>query len=545
MSDKKSIQKGAFIATIAILGSRIFGLVREQVFAFFFGASFVMDAFIAAFRIPNLLRDLFAEGALSQSFVAIFSQKSQESDEEAYKLANRVLGFVIILLAVIVILGIIFSPQLVSLIATGFEGEKFILTTKLNRILFPFIFFVSMASVLMGMLNAKHKFFIPQSASTFFNISSILVGLACLAIFEPRFLPYMLQKMNGEPVSIPNSILSNAIMYMAVGTLTGGFVQFFIQLFPLYKLNFKFKPRFDFKDSAFINVLKLTGPAIIGGAAVQVNVMINTWFASYLADGSIAYLNFAFRLMQFPLGVFGVAVAVASAPTLAKLVTKNDETQLKKILRSSLQMSLFLSIPSTVGLFLLSKPIITLIYQHGQFSNLDTLNTAHALMAYSLGITAYSLIKIYQPAFLAYHDAKTPMRISLFSIILNFSINWLLIKVLHWPHWGLALGTACVALLNFSLLSFFFRKKLSQVWDQNQFQILFKILLSCGAMTFYLWTTNAFFMEKFIESSFLLKVGFLFMQIGFASLIYFLMANILKVNEAKVLVDGLKRKLRR
>lgn len=535
--ESQNIKKNAVIATVAILGSRLFGLIREQIFAFFFGASAVLDAFLVAFRIPNLLRDLFAEGALSQSFVTVFSKKMAiGKKEDAYQLTDLVSTFVIIFIGALVLIGVIFAPQIVSILASGFNDEKRELTITLTRTLMPFILFVSLAAILMGMLNSLGKFFLPHSASTFFNVTSILCGLTLAWYFSPAYF---------DTVNKPDSQwiwASHAILGMAAGTLIGGFVQYAIQIPSLWRLGYRPKLNFNFKNNDLNTILKLTLPAIIGGAAVQVNVLVNTQFASHLSDGSISYLNYAFRLMQFPLGVFGVAIASASAPALARLIAENRPTDFQRTIRSSLQMSLFLAIPSTVGLIVLAKPIIALIYEHGRFDTLDTMSTAYALINYAFGITAYSLIKIYQPAYLAHHDAKTPMYISLLSIALNFAINWYFIHELHWPHWSLALGTALVATTNLILLVFLFRKKCPGIWNSSLWQNLIKTLAASLIMGLCAWQTFYFFESHLSQNTLWEKMGLALFPIILASTVYFLISTLLGISEAKTLWQKLRRR---
>lgn len=539
-----SLKKHSLIATLAITFSRIFGLIREQVFAFFFGASFVQDAFVAAFRIPNLLRDLFAEGALSQSFVTVFSQKLKYGDERAYRLANTVVTFVIIMLGFVTLSGIIFSPQIVSLIATGFSGEKFTLTVTLNRVLFPFILFASLAAIFMGMLNAKNRFFLPQSASTFFNITSILSGLLFAHLMAPDYLATIWSRRGEDiPLLVQATQVSKAITGMALGTLLGGIVQWIVQYPELKKLGYKIAFNIDFKNPDFVKIITLTIPAILGGAAVQVNVMVNTYFASYLADGSVAWLNFAFRFMQFPLGVFGVAIATASAPKLAQLIDQGKEDDFRATMTEALRFSLFLSIPSTFGLYFLADPIVSLIYEHGHFSPEDTRQTAMALMCYSLGIVSYSLIKIYQPAFLAFHDARTPMFVSLFSILSNLAINWYFVQALHFPHWGLALGVSLVAMLNLAMLAILLEKKIKNLWDKSVIVALFRTAVASFGMaatviTVHSWCARALLHPKLAQQLLLALVP---MMAGV--LVYFSFALLMKQEEAWYFVRKIRRKL--
>lgn len=537
-----NIRKHTLIATAAIFSSRILGLVREKVFAYFFGASLVMDAFIVAFRVPNMLRDLLAEGALSQSFTTIFAQILGKGDrQKAFTLSNKILSLILVFLSCLLILGIVFAPQLIHVFADGFEGDKFLLTVKLTRVMFFFILFASCAALYMGMLNALNRFLIPQSASAFFNLTSILSGLGLAYLLAPTYLQAVLAGTAGDlPFDHPQGIVP-AITGMAIGTLIGGIVQWLIQLPQLLKEGYR--PRLDtnWKTPEVSKVLKLTGPAIIGAAAVQVNVFVNQLFASYMADGSVSYLNYSFRFMQFPLGVFGVAVAVASAPTLARLISQNKHAEFQSTIKSSLQMSLFLSLPSAVGLFFLAEPIIGLIYEGGSFSYRDTLQTAYALMAYTLGICFYSLIKIYQPAYLAFHDAKTPMRVSLFAIVVNFSVNWTFVYVLHWPHWALAIGTSIVAVANFFLLALFFRKKVPSIWSPELYNNLFRISLCTFTMSLWLYFAIPLLVDHFPGRNLSAMAAKVFLPIVSASLIYFVTAFALRVPEARFFLKRLKR----
>lgn len=529
-------RKNALIATIAIFGSRIFGLVREQVLAILFGAGIALDAFVVAFRIPNLLRDLFAEGALSQAFVSIFSKNLETGDvKEAHKLANQVATFIIITVGFIVVLGMIFAPQIVSLIAIGFKGETYDLTVRLLRIMFPFILLVSLSALKMGMLQAHNKFFIPHSASTFFNIVSIVSGIGFAYWFSADYVVQTWQAIqSGTPLQTTDWLAAaNAIAGMSFGVLCGGLAQLLIQFPVSWKLNYRPKLNFDLFNPQVKRVLALTLPAVIGGAAVQVNVLINTEFASLLETGSVSYLNYAFRFMQFPLGVFGVAIASASAPVLAKMVARNDMQKFRQTMQSSMRMSLFLTIPSAVGLIILGPEIIALIYQHGRFTAFDTLKTSQALMAYAGGIAGYAIIKIYQPAFLAFDNSKTPMRVSILSILFNVILNSLFILVFHLEHWALALSTSIIALLNLTLLSILFRKNLDQIWTKSVFIHLFKILLASGAMALSLIFFKDYIHQIWNRDSLLHKLAHAFLPIAGGASIYFFSTALLGVDELK------------
>lgn len=544
MDHASQTRKRAFVSTLAIMGSRIFGLVREQVFAFFFGASAVYDAFVVAFRIPNLMRDLTAEGALSQSFVTIFSQKlSTDGKEKANLLAHRVNTFILIAVGIIVMSGILASNEIAKLAGAGFSDSKLALTSSLMQVLFPYILFTSLSALMMGMLNALGKFFIPHSSSTVFNITSITFGLIGAYVYAPDYISACFnQIVHSTPVIHRDfSEMSRAITGMAIGTLLGGLAQYLFQFPTLIRAGFTPRLNFGFRDADFIQVLKLTGPAIIGGAAVQVNVLVNTFFASHLPDGSVSHLTYAFRFMQFPLGVFGVAIASASAPALAQLVARFQLSQFRSTIQSSIRMSLFLSIPSTIGLMVLGEEIIALIYQHGQFTIFDTKETALALAAYSLGISSYSLIKIYQPAFLSFHDAKTPMKISFFSILVNAGINGYFIYGLKLPSWSLAAGTAIVALINIVLLSYCFRKKQNNIWQADLIRDVFKMLIAGVVMGVVIWFVRDFVNQAFVGNTLGFKTFRVLVPMFVSVPVFFGLAVLFGLNEVNAITKRLKR----
>ncbi|MCS6816176.1 MAG: murein biosynthesis integral membrane protein MurJ [Blastocatellia bacterium] len=460
------VTRSAGVVSLAVMGSRLLGLVREQVFAAVFGVGMHSDAFIAAFRIPNLLRDLFAEGALSAAFVSTFSQRLvTEGERAAWRLANLVFNGLLLVLTGVTLLGILLAPQIVGLIARGFEAipGKMALTIEMTRLMFPFIILVAMAAVAMGILNSKDRFGIPASASTFFNIGSILGGVGCAYLLDPSFGP-------------------RAIIGWAIGTLIGGALQFLIQVPSLSRVGFRYEPIVDFRDEGVRQILRLMGPAIIGAAAVQVNVFVNTNFASYLGDGPVSWLNYAFRLMQFPIGVFGVAIGMATLPAVSRAAARGDLAEFRHTLTASLGLVFFLCFPSACGLIVLGEPIIRMIYEHGRFTAFDTEQTATALAFYAIGLTGYAAIKVLAPAFYALNDAHTPMRISLISIATNFTFNYLLVRQLGFGHRGLALSTSLVALFNFLALFVLMRRRIGYLEGRRLLESLGKIALASGVM---------------------------------------------------------------
>ena len=379
-----------------------------------FGAGFLADAFQVAFKISNTLRDLFAEGALSAAFVKVFTDyQVKNSEEEAWRLASLVLNALAVVLCVVIVIGIFLSPYLITLLAKDFSPEKAALATTLTQIMFPFILLVALAAVAMGVLNTKGRFGVPASASTAFNIVSIIFGLGLAYWLSGGQMAGKLEDVN----ALPPMFAQWAIIGMAIGVLIGGAAQFLIQVPSLFKVGFRFSPILSFTDPGVLQVAKLMAPAIMGASAVQIKVFIDVFLLSGI-DGGNSWLPYAFRLMQFPIGVFGVAVGTASIPMLSRLAAENKFGEFRTTLSSSIHLVFLLTLPSACGLVVLSTPIIRLIYERGLFSPTSTDMTAFALIGYSIGLTGYAAIKVLSPSFYALDDAKTPMMVSLTSVVI-------------------------------------------------------------------------------------------------------------------------------
>lgn len=479
MSERHSVARSARTVSLAVLGSRVLGLVREQVLAALFGANREFDAFLTAFRIPNLLRDLFAEGALSAAFVTTFSQKlAAEGDKAAWRLANLVLNALVIVLGLITLVGVIASPWLVRIIAPGFAGipGKTELTTTLTRIMFPFLLMVTLAALAMGMLNAKHRFGVPASASMMFNVGSILGGLAFAFLLAPGFLH--------NP-----SLAGRAMVGMSIGTLIGGALQWIIQIPSLRSVGYRYEARVDWHDPGFRQVLRLLGPSVIGTAAVQCNVFVDQWFASWPqmsggnGSGAVTWLNCAFRLMQFPIGLFGVAIGVATLPTVSAHAGRGDMVQFRKTLARSIRLAFFLCLPAACGLWVLATPIISTIYQHGKFDAFATAQTVACLRAFTFGLVAYAAIKIIAPTFYALGDSRTPMYVAVLSVVVNAGTDYLFAVVWNMKTAGLALSTSIVALCNLFLLLALMRRKIGRIEASTLLRSLAKVAIASGLMT--------------------------------------------------------------
>jgi putative peptidoglycan lipid II flippase len=430
--------------SLATMASRVLGLVREQVMAALFGAGLATDAFNVAFRVPNLLRDLFAEGALSAAFVPTFTEADHRAGrEEAWRLGAQVLNALAIALTVIAVVGWFLAPWLVPLLAPGFAAVpgKLELTITLSRIMLPFLVFIALAAAAMGMLNSVRRFTVPALAPLFLNLGMVVGGLAFIPVF----------KAFGQP----------AILGMGVGVLIGGFLQFAVQVPTLWQMGWRPAWPPVLTHPGVKRIATLMVPATIGLAATQLNIFVNTILASLLVQGSVSWLAFAFRLMQLPIGVFGVALATVSLPTVAKHAVTGDIVALRSTLSGALRLVLALTLPATFGLWALASPLVKLLYEHGRFVRSDTDQTAAALSAYCLGLCAYAAVKVLVPVYYALGDTKTPVRASFLSVVVNLAGNLALMGPLG--HVGLALSTSLTMLFNFAQLSFFLRPRLKRL----------------------------------------------------------------------------------
>ncbi len=475
-----SIARSAGVVSAAVLMSRVTGLVRESVMAALFGASWAYDAFVLGFRIPNLMRDLFAEGGLSAAFVPIFTRYlTTKSREETLRLYNLVATAIIMIVGVLCALGVAFSPQLVDLFAHGFRQVpgKYELAVRLSRIMFPFLLLVALAAQSMGVLNACRKFGIPALSSVMFNVGSVICGLIIGFILGPH--------LGIQP-----------IYGMAWGVVVGGALQVGFQVPSLLKAGFAFRPAIDFRHPGLREVLALMGPALLGSASTQINILVNTNFASGLRDaagmvmnGPVSWLNYAYRFNQFPLGVFGVAIAAATLPEIARSAAREDLREFRDTLTRSLSMVMVLTIPSSAGLAVLGSSIVGAVYQYHKFTAFDTHETALALACYAAGLAGYASLKVLVPAFYALKDARTPMLVSLFSVVVNFVAASYLVRT-PLRHAGLALATSSVSVASFLLLLVVLRRKIGSINGDQMFRIFWKTSVASGVMASLCYTSS-------------------------------------------------------
>jgi putative peptidoglycan lipid II flippase len=519
--------KAAGIIGLAVMCSRLLGLVREQIFAALFGGGMAMDAFTAAFRIPNLLRDLFAEGALSTAFVTTFSKTiARGSDEDAWRLANKVATMTASLLGVLCVAGMVFSPQLVALLAPGFDPEKAALTVQLTRIMFPFILLVSLAALVMGMLNAKNLFGVPAMASSFFNIGSIVGGVGLGFWIDPHFGP-------------------RALIGLAFATLIGGGLQLAVQLPSLARLGYRFRPDIHWRDPGIKAILLLMGPAVIAASTTQVNVLVNSMFASTLGDGRIFWLAIAFRLMQLPLGLFGVALGTVTLPLLSRLVVAGKTREFRSELARAIRWGFLLTLPSTVGLMLLAEPIISVLYQHGKFNAEQAAQAAGALRFYAIGLGGYAALKVLVNAFYAIDRRKTPMLVSFLAVGLNLLFNWIFTFRLGWGHRGLAFSTGCVATFNFLLLYFLMQHQLKGLESRHLLSMLAKLALAIVPLVAVCAASSHWLLADWQHQALLPKIAALLVTVIAGAGVFAVSGVLLHIEELKELRDAFMRRLRR
>jgi putative peptidoglycan lipid II flippase len=469
-SEKEKIARAAGLVSGMTLVSRILGLVREQVFAALLGAGFHSDAFRIAFRIPNLLRDLFAEGALSAAFVPTYAHVlAHEGRDAARSLTNRVFTVLAALLGILVLLGIAFAGPIVAALAPGYDDVpgKAELTVLLTRIMMPFLPLVSFAAVAMGMLNAEERFGVPALSPAMFN----LVAIGWAGLLWALGLP-----------------LDKVVIGWSMGTLLGGLAQFLVQVPSLRRIGWRYRPEWAPRDPGLTRIARLMGPATAGLAAVQVNIFVNSIFASH-QPGAVSWLDYAFRLLYLPIGLFGVALGTIATSGLARRAATGDLDGLRGTLRQALSMLAYLTVPATVGLMTLGVPVVRLLYERGRFTPADTQATASALFLYSFGLVGYTGVKVLAPAFYALDRPRVPLMASALAVSTN-----LVVVLLGYDHLGfraVALGTALGSLLNAGLLAATFERRVGGLFGHGLFRGIGRMAAAAAAMGVVAWVLAA------------------------------------------------------
>ena len=469
----RSVARNAGTVGVATMLSRVLGIVRDQVMAAMFGAGFASDAFNTAFRIPNLLRDLFAEGAMSASFIPTFTEYDQNRGaDEAWALGRQLMMTLLTVLLGLCLVGWAFSPQFMHLLAGGFARYpgKLELTSELFRIMLPFLPFVALAAAAMGMLNARGVFGIPALAPALLNVGMIAFGLALIPVCRRL----------GQP----------PIVAMAFCVVLGALLQFAVQLPALHKQGFRFRLELPTWHPGVRRVAWLMVPATIGLAATNVNILVSNNIASRLEQGSVTWLYCAFRLMQLPIGIFGIALATVSMPALSRAAVRKDMPALKDTLSAAVRLVLLLTVPAAVFLAVLSQPIISLLFEHGRFHADAVTQTAGALVMYCIGLPFFASIGIFTRTFYALGDTRTPMQASLASVALNVVLNLALVgplRGLGLAHRGLALAASMAAAVNLLQLSLYLRGRIGGFDARRIISTLVRVLAASLAVGALLW----------------------------------------------------------
>jgi len=527
MSTNRKIAKSVSIISSATMTSRVLGYIRDGLFAGLFGAGFISDAFLVAYRIPNLLRDLLAEGALSSAFIPVFTEYlTKEGKESAWRLANLIFNVMLVVLSVIVIAGIIFSPVIVRVLQWNISAQSFALTVQLTRTVFPFIAFMALAALMMGILNSHQDFVASAFAPAMLNVVMIVTGIFICPLFGTR--------------------PENQVLGWTIGALVGGLAQFLIQVPSVIKKGWVYKPILDFTDRGVKRIFSLMTPAVFAQSVTQINIIVvNTIMAGMLGKAAITYLYYGNRLMQLPLGVFAVAIATATLPMISRNIAQGELSQARETYSFALRLAFLITIPATVGMVVLSQPINCLLFQYGRFLSTDAQATARTAILFSLGLFAFSGVKITVPVFYALRDSKTPVKIGVITVITNILLgSFLMTKI---SYYGLALSTSIAATLNFSLLFWSLRKKWGRVHGREIFDSVLRISGAALVMAFVCWGVYRGIHSSMADVRVAEKVRQLievFSSIGAGIMAFLLACLLVRVKEIKPLYQMVAGKIK-
>ena len=520
------LAKSAGVVGAATMTSRVLGLVREQVLAYWFGASDAMDAFLVAFRVPNLVRDLFAEGAMSAALVPTFTKAlTADGRARAWQLGNSVMNALAVVTSLFVAGAVLFAPAIVHGLAGDYTAVpgKFELTVTLTRLMTPFLVLVAIASACMGMLNSLNVFFVPALAPAMFNVASIAVGIGLVPLA---------MRAGIEP-----------ILAMAVGTLVGGAGQVLLQWPALRREGYRYAPTLDLRDPGLRQVLILMGPGVIGLAATQVNVFVNTIVATGQGTGAVSWLGYAFRVMYLPIGLFGVSIATATTPALSRLVAAGNQPAMRGTLASAVALMLTLNVPATCGLVVLATPIVRLLFERGSFTAGDTAATASAVQCYALGLLGYSVVKILSPAFYALGRSRVPASVGVASVLLNTALSYSLAPYLGYR--GIALSASIAALFNAATLAFLLRRALGGLHLERVAATFVRIVAASAAMSAVAWWGDAWLEAAWPGRALPAQVLRLAAVIGMSLVVLAASAQLLRIREFEDVRDSVVGRIRR
>lgn len=457
------LTRSAGIVGLATLTSRVLGLVRDQALAYRFGAGDRMDAFFVALRIPNLLRELFAEGAMNAAFVPVFTRRlTREGREAAWRLGAQLINALAVVTGVIAAAGIVFAEPLTRLFAGDYQDVpgKFELTVQLTRMVLPFFTLVAIAAACMGMLNSLRRFFVPALSPAAYNVCLIAGALVVVPLMPEDGV---------DPVAA-----------VAAAVLAGGAGQIAAQWWALRREGFRWRPALDPGDRGLREVVALMGPATVAGAALQVNLLVNTHLATGEGTGAVTWLTFAFRLMYLPLGVLGVSIATVTLPAVSRHAAAGDLAAVRETVSRGLRLMLAVMVPAAVGLAVLATPIVRLVFEHGEFTAADTPATARALVFYAPGIVGYAAVRLTAPVFYAFGNSLSPALVSVVTVAVNVGLNLVLVRVMGYA--GLALGTSLASWLNAGVLLVLLRRRLGGIDGRRLADRLARTCLAAGVM---------------------------------------------------------------
>jgi putative peptidoglycan lipid II flippase len=517
------LARSAGLISLATMASRVLGVARETVLAYLFGAGTEMDAFNVAFRVPNLLRDLFAEGAMTAAFVPTFTRTlTHRGRDAAWRLGSLVINALLVVTGVLVVLGIVFASRITGALAGEYAliPGKLELTTDLTRLMLPFLTTVAVSVAMMGMLNSLHRFFVPAFAPAMFNIATIFCAFAVVPLMRAVGLP--------------------DIAAIAIAVLLGGIGQILVQWPALRREGFRYRAILDFKDPELRDVLRLMIPGTLGLAAVQINVFVNTYLATTQQEGSVSWLSYAFRLMYLPIGLFGVSIATAALPDISRHAATADLPGMRRTVSGALRMMLMLNVPATVGLMVLARPIVSLILERNRFTAADTAATAAALIFYAPGLIGYSAVKIASPTFYSLRDSRTPVIVGVVSVLANLTMNLALVRVMSYR--GLALGTATAALFNAGMLLWLLRGRLQGLDGRSTTVAFLKIVGASLAMGLTCHLTVVWAESLMPGASFVLKAIRVSAAIAAGVAVLVATARLLRIEEFD---EAIRRVLRR
>jgi putative peptidoglycan lipid II flippase len=519
MRESELVTRAAGVVGAFTFLSRILGLLRDILIANFFGSGMSADAFFVAFRIPNLLRRLFAEGSFSVAFIPVFTEYLQKkSKEDAFLLARVVLTSLVLVLTAVTILGIVLSPLIVRIIAPGFggSGEKYALTVLLTRIMFPYIFFVSVLALFTGVLNSLKHFAAPAMAPLFLNLSMIVA------------LVFLAPSMRAPTVGL------------AIGVTVGGVIQMAVQVPLLMKRDLSFVPRWMPAHPALKKIGLLMLPTIFGSAIYQINQLVGTLLASLLREGSVSYLYYADRLVQFPLGVFAIAISTAVLPSLSREAAEKDFDGLRETLSHAIRLTMFITIPAMVGLIVLREPIVRLLFQRGAFDSNTTDMTARALLYYSVGLWAFAGLRVFVSAFYSLQDTKTPVKVAVIAMMLNIAFSLILMRT-PLEHGGLALALSLASTLQLCILIYLLHKRLGGIEGRAVAGSMVRSFLCSLIMAVCIYLLAFKLLETTLHSGIAaLTIGILFIACAGLT-IYFTSAKLLGSKELKSVMEALRR----